>query len=122
MTPSGTLTTLVSFNGGNGRWPVAALVQGSDGGFYGTTVRGGTEDVGTIFKLMLPFLSFATPIVSNQVCSVVLTNLLGRAAVAEASTNLVDWVPLYTNSTTGQFQDDAPATLPLRFYRARVLP
>jgi len=42
ITPSGTLTTLYSFSGGtDGGEPVAALVQGSDGNFYGTT-NGGT--------------------------------------------------------------------------------
>ena len=45
-----TLTSLGSF-GGNGSYPVAGLVQGSDGNFYGTTSNGGdaTGD-GTIYK------------------------------------------------------------------------
>jgi uncharacterized repeat protein (TIGR03803 family) len=52
MTPSGTLTTLVSFNGTTtGGVPVAPLVQGSDGNFYGTTVQGGSNSDGTVFKL-----------------------------------------------------------------------
>src|SRR5258708_2292758 len=46
-----TLTTLHSFNGGDGRSPEAALVQGSDGNFYGTTVVGGTHVKGTVFKI-----------------------------------------------------------------------
>jgi len=47
------VTTLVSFNGVNGTYPVAALVQGSDGNFYGTTVGGGLYDAGTVFKFTL---------------------------------------------------------------------
>jgi uncharacterized repeat protein (TIGR03803 family) len=41
MTPAGVLTTLVSFNGPNGALPSTAVVQGSDGNFYGTTDNGG---------------------------------------------------------------------------------
>jgi len=46
------LTNLYSFqaafpNGGN---PLAALAQGGDGFFYGTTSAGGTNNAGTVFK------------------------------------------------------------------------
>ena len=51
MTPAGVLTTLVSFNGTNGSYPAAALVQGSDGNFYGTTVGGGVSGIGTVFQM-----------------------------------------------------------------------
>src|SRR5439155_6861165 len=44
------LTTLHSFNGGDGRSPEATLVQGSDGNFYGTTALGGAHFKGTVFK------------------------------------------------------------------------
>jgi len=46
-----TLTTLHSFNGGDGLSPDAALVRGSDGNFYGTTALGGTNSKGTAFKI-----------------------------------------------------------------------
>ena len=40
ISPNGALTTLYSFTGANdGANPNAGLVQGSDGNFYGTTVR-----------------------------------------------------------------------------------
>jgi uncharacterized repeat protein (TIGR03803 family) len=51
ITSSGTLTTLVDFAGANGYGPVAALVQGTDGNFYGTTEQGGTSGLGTVFKV-----------------------------------------------------------------------
>src|SRR5204863_8190868 len=45
-----TLTTLHSFDGGDGRSPEATLVQGTDGNFYGTTALGGAHFKGTVFK------------------------------------------------------------------------
>jgi uncharacterized repeat protein (TIGR03803 family) len=53
----GTLTTLHSFSGADGLYPSAALVQASDGNFYGTTADGGPYDncfgitCGTVFKI-----------------------------------------------------------------------
>ena len=60
ITPSGTLTTLYSFcsqsNCADGYISQGALVQATDGNFYGTTVYGGANCVpdggcGTIFKI-----------------------------------------------------------------------
>jgi uncharacterized repeat protein (TIGR03803 family) len=51
VTPSGTLTTLHSFNGADGSTPLAGLGQATDGNFYGTTIAGGTNDDGTVFRL-----------------------------------------------------------------------
>jgi uncharacterized repeat protein (TIGR03803 family) len=52
ITPGGTLTTLHSFDGTDGAVVDAGLVQGSDGNFYGTTVRGGVpSDDGTVFTI-----------------------------------------------------------------------
>jgi uncharacterized repeat protein (TIGR03803 family) len=45
------LTTLHSFSGNDGAYPAAGLVQGSDGIFYGTTINGGTNGYGTVFKI-----------------------------------------------------------------------
>src|SRR5271167_2333380 len=50
ITPSGTLTTLHSFDGGDGEEP-SGLVQATDGNFYGTTPFGGANDDGTVFKI-----------------------------------------------------------------------
>jgi uncharacterized repeat protein (TIGR03803 family) len=51
VTTNGVLTTLVSFDGANGANPVAGLVSGSDGHFYGTTSDGGSRGNGTVFKI-----------------------------------------------------------------------
>jgi uncharacterized repeat protein (TIGR03803 family) len=51
MTSAGVLTTLVVFNGSSGGSSMAALVQGTNGNFYGTTEYGGASGRGTVFKM-----------------------------------------------------------------------
>jgi uncharacterized repeat protein (TIGR03803 family) len=51
ITPSGTLTTLHSFDGTDGVNPYGALVQATDGDLYGTTQGGGVNGLGTVFKI-----------------------------------------------------------------------
>ena len=55
ITSSGTLTTVYSFCAqsgcADGAVPMAALVQGTDGDFYGTTSGGGAYGEGTVFKM-----------------------------------------------------------------------
>jgi len=45
-----TLTTLADFDVANGSFPLG-LIQGFDGNFYGTTIDGGTANLGTAFKI-----------------------------------------------------------------------
>jgi uncharacterized repeat protein (TIGR03803 family) len=49
--PATTFTSLFSFDGADGEFPLAALVQGTDGNFYGTTIEGGAVGDGTVFKI-----------------------------------------------------------------------
>ncbi|SPF33011.1 exported hypothetical protein [Candidatus Sulfotelmatobacter kueseliae] len=54
ITPSGTLTTLHRFctqTCNDGTKPMGALVQATDGSFYGTTSTGGANGDGTVFKM-----------------------------------------------------------------------
>ena len=53
ITPAGVETVLYSFGGppGDGSAPFAALIQGSDGNFYGTTNGGGANFYGTVFMI-----------------------------------------------------------------------
>jgi uncharacterized repeat protein (TIGR03803 family) len=46
-----TFNTLVTFDEINGGRPYWKLVQGVDGNFYGTTGWGGTNDLGTVFRV-----------------------------------------------------------------------
>jgi uncharacterized repeat protein (TIGR03803 family) len=50
LTPAGTLTTLHSFDLTDGGNPSAALIQATDGNFYGTTDVAQSSD-GTVFKI-----------------------------------------------------------------------
>ena len=56
ITPSGTYTLLHSMNlvlntNTDGRGPNSGLLDGQDGFFYGTAALGGSNDVGTVFKV-----------------------------------------------------------------------
>jgi uncharacterized repeat protein (TIGR03803 family) len=58
VTPGGTLTTLYSFCAESsqglcldGEEPLAGLIQGTNGNFYGTTAFGGASGGGTIFEI-----------------------------------------------------------------------
>ena len=55
VSPGGTITSLYSFcsqaNCTDGSFPRGALVLGSDGNYYGTTLSGGAANDGTIFRI-----------------------------------------------------------------------
>ena len=51
IAPTGLLATMAQFDGYTGAYPSAALVQGTDGNLYGTTVGGGLDSYGVIYRL-----------------------------------------------------------------------
>jgi uncharacterized repeat protein (TIGR03803 family) len=51
--PAQTFVTLANFDGTDGANPEAALVQATNGEFYGTTSEGGANGDGTVFKITL---------------------------------------------------------------------
>ena len=55
VTPGGSATVLYNFCSQSGctdgSYPNAGLIQGSDGNFYGTTIHGGVNNQGTVFKI-----------------------------------------------------------------------
>jgi uncharacterized repeat protein (TIGR03803 family)/VCBS repeat-containing protein len=60
--PAGTLTTLHNFNGTDGAYPQAGLIQANDGRFCGTTSEGGPNSTGTgvVFRVTLNTAPVAT--------------------------------------------------------------
>jgi uncharacterized repeat protein (TIGR03803 family) len=50
ITPAGALTTLHSFNSGDGACPTGVILA-TDGNLYGTTVGGGANNSGTVFRI-----------------------------------------------------------------------
>ena len=52
ITPNGTESLLYSFGtGSDGQYPNAGLIMDVSGNLYGTTYNGGTNGVGTVFKI-----------------------------------------------------------------------
>ena len=53
ITPDGTYTILFNFTDYlvTGAYPFDGLVQATDGNFYATTIRGGSNDLGAIFRI-----------------------------------------------------------------------
>ena len=51
VAPTVSFTSLHSFDGTDGQFPSAALIQGTSGNLYGTTSNGGANNSGTVFKI-----------------------------------------------------------------------
>ena len=68
--PAQTLTSLHNFNGTDGKYVIAGLVQAANGDFYGTSNQGGADSYGTIFKIspsgtLTTLYNFCSQIVSG---------------------------------------------------------
>lgn len=134
ISPSGQYKTLYSFGAPGQGEPGAGLVQGSDGNFYGTTELGGTNSLGTVFKLVV-----SLPAPANQMngVSVVGTNVVitvssvaGETYQLQYATDLTsgNWsnVPnvSVTNSIGGPLTvtNFGGAVSPGRYYRLVITP
>ena len=51
ITPHGKFSVLHSFNGTDGQNPMGAIIQATDGNFYGTTREGGSSSEGVVYKM-----------------------------------------------------------------------
>jgi len=58
ITPTGTLTTLHTFDTTDGWQPAAGLFQATNGDFYGTTYYSGVNNAGTVFSLSVGLAPF----------------------------------------------------------------
>lgn len=124
-------TEVYSFttNSWDGQWPCGALVQGSDGALYGTTMAGGRFGYGTVFRLAAPglgpdwrapLLVSIAPLPGGAV-QLDFGGALNCSCRLDASVNLVDWQPLAALSNTNgimEYIDVDAVNYPHRFYRA----
>jgi uncharacterized repeat protein (TIGR03803 family) len=130
LTTNGDLTTVVSFNGTNGAYPQAGLVQGADGGFYGTTSAGGASGNGTVFMLSVasrPPPVFQSVAQMTGTLSLTWSAVIGLMYQMQYQTNLgqANWsnfgtVVTATNATMTTL--DAIGPVPQRVYRVVLLP
>jgi uncharacterized repeat protein (TIGR03803 family) len=138
LTPDGTLTTLYAFcsqsNCTDGKNPTAALIQDTNGIFYGATPAGGTYDSGAIFSLSVglgPFVK-TQPTYGNVGSSIQIlgTDLTGATSVTfngTAAVFTVNSASLITTTvpagaTTGIIEVVTPAGTLNSNLNFRVLP
>jgi len=85
ITAGGTLTTLHSFDGADGNGPQAAVVQHTNGTFYGVTYNGGASNYGTIFSLAVGLHPFVKTLPTSGTVGahvkILGTNLTGATKV-----------------------------------------
>jgi uncharacterized repeat protein (TIGR03803 family) len=136
---AGNFTTLYQFGGVaiDGLYPTAALVQGSDGYFYGTTGFGGTNSAGTLFKYGTPLSPPPYPI--NQITGVQIagTNIIfsipsiaGETYQLQFSSSLkpTNWMNVASVSVTNSIgslltlTNVGGASTSQRFYRFDITP
>lgn len=77
LTPEGALTTLHSFEGRDGEYPDAGLVQATSGTFYGTTPNGGADGFGTIYSLSTGLGPFVASVPTSALEGATI-NILGQ--------------------------------------------
>ena len=112
ITPGGTLTTLYSFCSQSGCTdginPHAGLVQDTNGDFYGTTVEGGSNNDGTVFRLSVglgPFVKPRPPYGKVGAAVKILgTNLTGATSVSFNGT-----VAVFTVVSSSEITTTVPA-------------
>jgi uncharacterized repeat protein (TIGR03803 family) len=124
---NGTLTTLYSFTDGHdGNSPVAGLVQGSDGSFYGTAEAGGVGGLGTVFRLTI-VPEFQAVTLTNNLLSLTWTTEAGGTYLLQYnsdlnSTNWVNVSPALIATGATISTTDVITNGPQRFYRLVVSP
>ena len=124
ITTSGTLTTLYNFcsqsSCTDGSYPYGAMIQDTDGAFYGTTIAGGANGHGTIFKLSVglgPFVETQpTSGTIGAAVKILGNNLTGTTSVffndAAASFTIVSTSEIETTVPTGASTDYVDVVTP----------
>jgi uncharacterized repeat protein (TIGR03803 family) len=136
LTTNGALNPILSFNGNyDGDAPHSSLWQGRDGGLYGTTSEGGTNDLsvsgesfgdGTVFRLGAQPPAILSAAVHSGIFSFTWNAMPGELYQAQYKDSLsqASWVDFGglvagTNGVAGQ-SDTITATNKARFYRVML--
>lgn len=113
---------LVGGEAADGSHSYAGLTGGGNGVFYGTTLSGGLNGFGTVFRFVLaPNLAIAISAQGSP--EVTLRGFPGQVCHLQASADFSQWATVATLVLTngmGQFIDPAANILMRRFYRAAV--
>ena len=120
ITPSGTLTTLYSFDGADGYGP-NGLVQATNGRFYGTAGSGGAYGDGTVFSLSVglgPFVKTlptsgeagaAVKILGSLLTGATSVSFNGTAATFTVVSRYLITTTVPAGATTGKVQVVTPS-------------
>ena len=104
ITPSGTVTVILSFDGTNGSDSVGGMTLGSDGNLYGDTWSGGTSGQGITFKItpagtLTPLHNFTNTGDGNNPANALVQ---GTTGTFYGTTNNVETI--YSVTSTGKFK------------------
>jgi uncharacterized repeat protein (TIGR03803 family) len=124
ISASGAFMTMYSFP--QGANPKAALAQGSDGSFYGTTSSGGLGVAGTVFRLTLVPQKPALTL-TGRTLNLTWNTEVGRVCQLQYTSDLssANWTNLGSPFTATRATFSATESVlnaPQRFYRLALLP
>jgi uncharacterized repeat protein (TIGR03803 family) len=135
ITPNGTLTTLYSFGLTEGGYsPSSALVQATNGDFYGTLYGGARYNLGTVFSLSVglgPFVETLTTsgkvgaaveILGTDLTGATSVTFNGTAATFTVLSQTLITTTVPAGATTGTIQVVTPSATLLSNVPFRVLP
>jgi uncharacterized repeat protein (TIGR03803 family) len=121
ITPSGTLTTLHTFDVTDGANSSAGLLQATNGNLYGTTEDGGVNGFGTVFRLSVglgPFVETqptsgkvgaAVKILGTKLTGATSVSFNGTAATFTVVSSSEITTTLPVGATTGKVQVTTPS-------------
>jgi uncharacterized repeat protein (TIGR03803 family) len=100
ISPNGNYTNLYSFGGfsNDGQNPLAGLVQGNDGNFYGTTYFGGTNGQGIVFKIDVGLGPFTNNYISISPTNAMFLAAGGSGSISVTASNVCAWKAISTDS------------------------
>jgi hypothetical protein len=84
-----------------------------------------TYNPGSLLLQVVPSAAFQSASLTNGNFQFVFSGQTGSSCLIQVSTNLLNWVPLFTNAPfngTLNYVDPQTPQVPVRFYRATILP